>query len=107
MGYLGRFQFSNSYRSRVSAIDCPNHPDLCYSNSSALTPLLLLVSAKDAKASLLGTDWSNFNSNLYSIDTNTGTATLIGPTGQIRMIGLVVDVDSTIYAISEQPSLDT
>ncbi|GEA28019.1 hypothetical protein MiAbW_02590 [Microcystis aeruginosa NIES-4325] len=33
MGYLGRFQFSNSYRSRVSAIDCPNHPDLCYSNS--------------------------------------------------------------------------
>ena len=71
---------------------------------SALTPLLLLVSAKDAKASLLGTDWSNFNSNLYSIDTNTGTATLIGPTGQIRMIGLVVDVDSTIYAISEEPN---
>ncbi|GEA26768.1 hypothetical protein MiAbW_01324 [Microcystis aeruginosa NIES-4325] len=30
MGCLGRFQFSNSYRSRVSAIDCPNHPDLCY-----------------------------------------------------------------------------
>jgi DNA-binding beta-propeller fold protein YncE len=69
---------------------------------SALTPLLLLVSAKDAKASLLGIDWSiNNTSNLYSIDTNTGTATLIGPTGQERMIGLVVDVDRTIYAINE------
>jgi hypothetical protein len=33
MGYLGRFQFSNSYLKRVSAMDCPKHLDLCYSFS--------------------------------------------------------------------------
>jgi hypothetical protein len=58
----------------------------------------------NASASLLGTDWSNTNSNLYSINTATGSATLIGPTGQRNMIGLVVDADSTIYAISEEAS---
>ncbi len=30
MGYLGRFQFSNSYLNRVSAMDCPKHLGLCY-----------------------------------------------------------------------------
>jgi Uma2 family endonuclease len=35
MGYLGRFQFSNSYLNRVSAMDCPKHLGLCY-----ITPLL-------------------------------------------------------------------
>jgi tRNA(fMet)-specific endonuclease VapC len=30
MGYLGRFQFSNSYLNRVSAMDCPNQLALCY-----------------------------------------------------------------------------
>jgi DNA-binding beta-propeller fold protein YncE len=58
-----------------------------------------------ASASLLATDWSldaSASSQLYRVDTATGTATLIGSTGQIRMIGLVVDSDSTIYAISEE-----
>jgi hypothetical protein len=54
-----------------------------------------------ANASLLATDWADI-SNLYSLNTTTGVATLIGSTGQTRMIGLVVDTDSTIYAISEE-----
>lgn len=58
----------------------------------------------NANASLLGTDWSGTSSGLYSINVATGSATLIGATGQIRMIGLVVDTDSTIYAISEESS---
>jgi len=33
MGYLGRFQFSNSYLNRVSAMDCPKHLGLCYRKS--------------------------------------------------------------------------
>jgi hypothetical protein len=65
----------------------------------------VFASTGAARATLLGTDWgSNVSSNLYSIDTSTGTATLIGSTGQGPMIGLVVDTDSTIYAISEEPS---
>jgi len=34
MGYLGRFQFSNSYLNRVSAMDCPKHLGLCYSTQA-------------------------------------------------------------------------
>jgi hypothetical protein len=34
MGYLGRFQFSNSYLNRVSAMDCPKHLGLCYTTGS-------------------------------------------------------------------------
>ncbi len=55
-----------------------------------------------ASASLLGTDWNNTSSGLYSINTVTGTATLIGPTGQVRLIGLVVDSNNDIFAISEE-----
>ncbi len=76
-------------------------------------PLFLLIVAfffvlgqtGTAKALLLGTDWNQDtaqDASLYSIDTTTATATLIGSTGQDRMIGLVVDTDSTIYAISEE-----
>ena len=54
-----------------------------------------------AQAFLLGTDWGT-TSSLYQINTGTGTATLIGSTGQTRMIGLVVDSTNTIYAISEE-----
>jgi len=65
--------------------------------------LLMLGSTGLVRASLLGTDWGS-SSNLYSINTSTATATLIGPTGQTQMIGLVVDTDNTIYAISEEPN---
>ncbi len=60
-----------------------------------------MMSWGTAQALLLGTDWGS-SSSLYSINAATGTATLIGPTGQAQMIGLVVDSDSTIYAISEE-----
>ena len=73
-----------------------------------LTVLLVMIGSTGvAKALLLGTDWNldpSGTSSLYSIDVTTGTATLIGSTGQIRMIGLVVDTDSTIYTISEEPA---
>jgi DNA-binding beta-propeller fold protein YncE len=74
----------------------------------ALPLFLLLVAAGSADALLLGTDW-NFsssagNASLYSIDTSTATATLIGDTGVNSLIGLVVDTDSTVYAISEEAS---
>lgn len=73
--------------------------------SKAVAMLLVVLGVGmvgNSSAFLLGTDWSNSSSGLYSIDPATGTATLIGPTGQVRMIGLVVDTDSTIYAISEE-----
>ncbi len=55
-----------------------------------------------ADAALLATDWSFEDSQLYRIDTATASVTLIGATGQARMIGLVVDTDGTVYAISEE-----
>lgn len=62
-----------------------------------------LAVVSGASASLFGTDWGQSGTaSLYRIDTGTGTATLIGSTGQVRMIGLVVDANSTIYAISEE-----
>lgn len=61
--------------------------------------IFLMISQADAL--LLGTDWGT-TSSLYSINTTTRTATLIGSTGQRKMIGLVVDADSTIYAVSEE-----
>jgi hypothetical protein len=69
-------------------------------------PFLLLAvgifaSIGVANASLLATDWTA-SSSLYSLNTTTGVATLIGSTGQTQMIGLVVDTNSTIYAISEE-----
>ncbi len=68
--------------------------------------LLVLGPAGVAQASLLATDWdiAGTFSNLYRVDVSTATATLIGSTGQVRMIGLVVDTDSTIYTISEEAS---
>lgn len=66
------------------------------------TILFLGVMVSPASAFFFATDWSNTNSNLYSFDPTTRTATVVGPTGQIRMIGLVTDVDNTIYAISEE-----
>jgi DNA-binding beta-propeller fold protein YncE len=62
-----------------------------------------IVTSFDAKAALLATEWAN-SSNLYSVNTTTGTATLIGNTGLSNLIGLVVDVDSTVYTISEEPN---
>jgi hypothetical protein len=62
---------------------------------------LLFVAGTPAYADLLGTDWTDVSS-LYRINTTTGVATFIGSTGQTRMIGLVVDADNTIYAISEE-----
>lgn len=63
----------------------------------------LLASAGGARADFLMTDWgSSGNANLYRLSTGTGAATLIGSTGQPRMIGLVVDADSTIYTVSEE-----
>jgi hypothetical protein len=64
----------------------------------------LLALPPQAHASLLATDWalSGTASNLYSLNTTTGVATLIGSTGQPRMVGLVVDEDSTIYTVSEE-----
>jgi hypothetical protein len=38
MGYLGRFQFLNSYLNRVSAMDCPKHLGLCYITQSREEP---------------------------------------------------------------------
>jgi hypothetical protein len=67
-----------------------------------LVALLVGFMASPASAFFFATDWSNTNSNLYNFDPGTRTATLVGPTGQIRMIGLVTDVDNTIYAISEE-----
>jgi len=65
--------------------------------------LITLGQTVPVMASLLGTDWGA-TSSLYSINTSTGTGTLIGSTGQTHMIGLVVDTDSTIYAMSEESS---
>jgi hypothetical protein len=65
------------------------------------TSLLLGLHPGVAGADLLATDWGD-SSNLYRVDTTNGVATFIGATGQTRMIGLVVDANSTIYAISEE-----
>jgi hypothetical protein len=43
MGYLGRFQFSNSYLNRVSATDCPKHLGLCYSTAGFQSSNDLLI----------------------------------------------------------------
>jgi hypothetical protein len=72
--------------------------------NSLLLPLGLFLALNfigTAQASLLATDWGT-TSNLYSLNTTTGVAALIGSTGQILLIGLVVDADSTIYSISEE-----
>jgi DNA-binding beta-propeller fold protein YncE len=53
-------------------------------------------------ADFFATDWASDFSSLYRFDPGSGTATSIGSTGQIRMIGLVTDTDNTIYAISEE-----
>jgi hypothetical protein len=67
-----------------------------------LSMLFGLAFCSTANASLLGTDWAN-TSNLYRIDPAAGVATLIGSTGQPHLLGLVVDTDSTIYTVTEQP----
>jgi len=59
--------------------------------------------ASPASAFMFGTDWGS-SSSLYRIDPVTRTATLVGATGQRQLIGLVVDTDSTIYAMSEEGS---
>ena len=69
--------------------------------SFVLTILFLGVMASPAMADFFATDWGA-TSSLYRIDPSTPTVTLIGSTGQTRMIGLVVDTDNTIYAISEE-----
>jgi hypothetical protein len=69
--------------------------------SVVLTILFLGVMASPAMADFFATDWGA-TSSLYRIDPSTPTVTLIGSTGQTRMIGLVVDTDNTIYAISEE-----
>jgi DNA-binding beta-propeller fold protein YncE len=63
--------------------------------------LLTLSSANVASADFFATDWGP-TSSLYRFNPTTRVATLIGSTGQPDMIGLVVDTDSTIYAMSEQ-----
>lgn len=57
--------------------------------------------ASPAMADFFATDWGNVSS-LYRINPSTPTVTPIGSTGQTRMIGLVVDTNNTIYAISEE-----
>jgi hypothetical protein len=65
---------------------------------------LLGMVTTPASADFFATDWDiNSNaSNLYKFDPATRSASLVGSTGQIRMIGLVTDTDNTIYAISEE-----
>jgi hypothetical protein len=54
MGYLGRFQFSNSYLNRVSAMDCPKHLGLCYTTAPIdfWERTLLMYSLKSAVAAI-------------------------------------------------------
>lgn len=63
--------------------------------------VLAAVVSSPAMAFFYGTDWGDV-SNLYRINPGTSTASLIGSTGQTRMIGLVVNTDNTIYAVSEE-----
>jgi DNA-binding beta-propeller fold protein YncE len=66
-----------------------------------LAVLFLGMMASPAMADFFATDWGT-TSNLYKFDPGTRTATLVGSTGQTRMIGLVTDSTNTIYAISEE-----
>ncbi len=63
--------------------------------------LMVLVTSLPAWADFFATDWGA-TSSLYRINPSTLSVTTIGSTGQTRMIGLVTDTDSTIYAISEE-----
>jgi DNA-binding beta-propeller fold protein YncE len=66
-----------------------------------LAILLIGAMVSPAMANFFATDWGS-TSSLYRFDPATRTATLIGSTGQTRMIGLVTDQTNTIYAISEE-----
>ena len=72
-----------------------------------LTVVLLvgLAWGSPAFADFFASEWNQDttqNASLYRVNPTTRAVTDIGSTGQNRMIGLVVDTDSTIYAISEE-----
>src|SRR5262249_58640226 len=82
-------------RPRPVVVATSNHTQRRTLAMNALRPIclalaaLLTASTGAARADFLMTDWaiSGANSNLYRLQTGTGTATLIGSTSQPRMIG--------------------
>src|SRR5262245_3803293 len=73
-------------------------------SAAGISLFLLMGLTTVARAEFLATDWaiSGAPSRLYRVNPLTGNVTTIGVTGVTRLVGLVVDVDNTIYGLSEE-----
>ena len=66
--------------------------------------------ASDADVTLYGTaddPTDSFNTNLITINTNTGAGTLVGPLGEGDAFGLEIDVDGLMYMASNGGNMFT